>query len=47
MIKIEQVEETKKWKVTVFDKVIGNKYSNVVQAAFKMYKYLRGQGYGK
>ena len=47
MIKIEQVEETKKWRATVFDKVIGDKYSSAVVAANKVHKYLKGQGYGK
>lgn len=47
MIKIQLMPHTGKWKGTVFDKVIGDNYSNVVTAAFKTYKYLKGQGYGK
>jgi hypothetical protein len=47
MITIQLLPHTGKWKVTVFDTVIGDNYSNVVQAAFKTYKYLKGQGHGK
>lgn len=47
MITIQLLPHTGKWKVTVFDTVIGENYSNAEQAAFKAYKYLKGQGYGK
>lgn len=47
MIQIKQIAATGKWKATVFDKVLGENYSNVLVATYKVYKYLKGQGYGK